>query len=247
MSINNERGFTIIEIILFLAISGALFAALMIGVSTGIAQQRYSDSVRSYKALLEGQYAAALNTANEPATKYGCNTTSKSVDSNIRSSASLGTSPCVILGRAIQISNDGRQVTVSSVTGYEDPNVDVTNSSDDVAIQKYYPRVSYFDKKVIDLDWQSSLATQSKTYAILIIISPATGTLKTYFPPANTVIQDGTDLQPHISSPVPPSEKLSLCMSGDSRLLPKQIVTINATIAGANSVSVADSNTGRCS
>lgn len=41
MITSKERGFTVIELMLFLGVTGALFAALMFGVNASVNQQRY--------------------------------------------------------------------------------------------------------------------------------------------------------------------------------------------------------------
>lgn len=50
---NKQKGFTIIEVILFVAISGLLTSMLMVGVSMSINRQQYRDSVQSYAGFCE--------------------------------------------------------------------------------------------------------------------------------------------------------------------------------------------------
>lgn len=54
---NFRRGFTIIEIMLFLAISGMLIAGVLIGIGDNIARQRYNEAVEDIADLLRNQYA----------------------------------------------------------------------------------------------------------------------------------------------------------------------------------------------
>ena len=63
MAREREGGFTVIELMLFLGITGALFAALMVGVSSNIIQQQYKDTVSTYANFLQNQYSEVLNTA----------------------------------------------------------------------------------------------------------------------------------------------------------------------------------------
>jgi type II secretory pathway pseudopilin PulG len=63
-SIKTRRGFTIIEVSLFLAISGFLIAGLLIGTGTTIARQRYNDSVQNFAEFLRSQYSAVINVEN---------------------------------------------------------------------------------------------------------------------------------------------------------------------------------------
>lgn len=56
-----RQGFTIIEVILFVAISAALIVGLLLGVSSAIARQRYNDSVQDLADWLKTQYLAVSN------------------------------------------------------------------------------------------------------------------------------------------------------------------------------------------
>lgn len=59
-----KKGFTIIEVVLFLAISGALFAMVMTGVSTSTARRRYTDSVNDVVEQIKNAYSATINVEN---------------------------------------------------------------------------------------------------------------------------------------------------------------------------------------
>ena len=56
-----RRGFTLIEVSLFLAVSAALFVGVTIGVQTSIKQQRYNDSVQNYTEFLRTVYSNVLS------------------------------------------------------------------------------------------------------------------------------------------------------------------------------------------
>lgn len=57
-----RKGFTIIEVMLFLAISGFLLVGILAGTGAGIARQRYTDSVQHVAQVLREQYSAVVNT-----------------------------------------------------------------------------------------------------------------------------------------------------------------------------------------
>lgn len=57
----SRRGFTLIEVALFLVITGALFVAVTVGVQNSIYQQRYNDSVQNFTEFLRGVYSGVLN------------------------------------------------------------------------------------------------------------------------------------------------------------------------------------------
>ena len=55
------KGFTIIEVSLFLAITGLLFLGVIIGVQSSVFRQRFNDSVQNFAEFLRGVYAEAMN------------------------------------------------------------------------------------------------------------------------------------------------------------------------------------------
>jgi len=241
MSVNSARGFTIIEVMLFLAITGGLFAALMIGVNTGITQQRYLDSVRSYKALIQNQYSEVLNTRNDNAGKYKC---SDSNDGSVEQADPQdvnGTSHCVILGRAIQITDNGKKVVTSSVTGC-DSCVQNTNRNDLSVLIDYKPKLATFDTETTDIDWGANLtvaadggqASSNSTAVILILRSPTTGNIRLFTSPQS--LGNSTDVASMITQESS-STIVKNCVYGDSGLLPKQMISIDPRIASPDAVS----------
>ena len=61
MTKHNRRGFTLIEVLLFLAITSLLFLGVTIGVQNSIFEQRYNDSVQSFMEFLRTAYSEVLN------------------------------------------------------------------------------------------------------------------------------------------------------------------------------------------
>ena len=56
-----KGGFTLVEVSLFLAITGLLFLGVTIGVQNSIFQQRYNDSVQNFVEFLRSAYAKTEN------------------------------------------------------------------------------------------------------------------------------------------------------------------------------------------
>ena len=56
-----KSGFTLIEVALFLAITGALFVGIMGGVQNSIFQQRMNDSVQNFIEFLRTAYSETMN------------------------------------------------------------------------------------------------------------------------------------------------------------------------------------------
>lgn len=63
--LHQKSGFTIIEVSLFLALSGLLMIGLIVGANASISRQRYNDSVNSIGDYLRNVYADAINVSND--------------------------------------------------------------------------------------------------------------------------------------------------------------------------------------
>jgi type II secretory pathway pseudopilin PulG len=111
-----KKGFTIIEVALFLAISGAIFAMIMTNTSRTVARRRYNDSVNDVVEEIRNAYSAAINVENyrqntEDAS-FWCSATSAyqggfHVDSSAQASAAKktdnypGRTRCAVYGQLI--------------------------------------------------------------------------------------------------------------------------------------------------
>ena len=61
------KGFTIIEVSLFLAITGLIFLGVTFGVQSSVFRQRFNDSVQSFAEFLRSIYAETMNVQNAEA------------------------------------------------------------------------------------------------------------------------------------------------------------------------------------
>ena len=55
-----QSGFTIVEVVLFLAITGLLTVGLLAGVSAALRQQQYHDAVQSFAGFIRDQYSRVI-------------------------------------------------------------------------------------------------------------------------------------------------------------------------------------------
>lgn len=162
-----RRGFTIIEVSLFLAITGLLFLGVTLGVQNSMRRQRYNDSVQSFAEFLRSLYSEVMNVQ----------------------SAGNGRSDDAIYGKLVTF-DGGQDIFSYDVIGLAESNIGdsgVLNLLDDEKIKA----------KVVDdagapvgimgsfkLKWGALLQTTSKPFssyqgAILIVRHPNSGTIFT--------------------------------------------------------------------
>lgn len=163
---SNKKGFTLIEVVLFLALSGALVASLIAGTSRSISQKRYNDTVDNFVDYLQGLYSDVNYV-------QGVGTTG-------------GHSNKAIYGKAI-ISNDGKTFEEYTVLGSAIGNSSKLDALD--ALNEYSPELATDDvlKSTYHLSWGGTAAeANGKKIAILIITHPKTGMKSTYLHVADT-------------------------------------------------------------
>jgi type II secretory pathway pseudopilin PulG len=181
-----KSGFTIIETMLFLAITGVLIATILVGTGASLNIQRYRDSVSSLKSLIQQQYSEAINVQN------GVRTADISCDSNavVADSGNLkprGQSDCVVMGRYILL--DQGNVTTDTVVGHNTGSIIGLGDID--IIKSYNLALLNSSAETAPLEWGTAIAwpisgggskspTTPRTLAILIIRSPSSGQTYTF-------------------------------------------------------------------
>lgn len=154
MSKRTSHGFTIIESMLFLAVTGVLIAGMIVGIGSSIAIQRYRDSVSTLKAFLQSQYSEINNVNNARDDSWHCDTTTANTSQSGPSEAK-GQSDCVLLGRYIEINGANQKVAI--ITGYDNP---TANTGTDITILKtgYTLGISSVEQQDSTMEWGTSIA-----------------------------------------------------------------------------------------
>ncbi len=198
MGIHNKQGFTIIEVMLFLSISGALTIAVLVGAGTSIAQQRYRDSVNSLASFLQQQYTEVTSVRNDRDVQWTCG--ASGVIAAPTGGMSRGTTDCAVLGKYISL-NDTK-VTVRTVVG----RATVLAGLDDVtALKNSNLTLSDIDRQEYTVEWgakmQQRLNKNPIATTIVIARSPTTGSIRTFIDnttasqSAKNVVADPQNLQ----------------------------------------------------
>jgi type II secretory pathway pseudopilin PulG len=187
MGTQKTAGFTIIEVMLFLAVTGALAVGVLVGSGVAIGQQRYRDSVSTLKSFVQQQYNEATNVVNCRTGDEACtDAVVVTPPSYVPLPQPRGTTDCLLLGRSISISGDGTQVTAANVVAYRTSDTaTVPLESTDIEELKHYKlATSPIDQEVQSVAW-SARVVKPKTetpqpLALLIIHSPLSGSVMTF-------------------------------------------------------------------
>lgn len=185
MGIKTQTGFTIIEVMLFLAITGVLTAAVLVGSGVSINQQRYRDSITSLQSYIQQQYNQVANITNGRAGDWTCDGNGNVTQTSGPSGGEpRGTSDCVVLGRVITVDSTGTQLTTSNVVGYHNPN-GVTQTSDLAELTTNYKLgIVPFQQDTTSVNWSAQIVKPKTTtpmpLSILIIRSPLSGVTLTF-------------------------------------------------------------------
>lgn len=223
MGMNKQNGFTVIEVLLFLAITGLMAMALLGGWTTMINTQRYKDSVKTLQSFIQQQYNLVYNVQNGRSAETGCVIGADGPmfvgeDDDSETPRPQGQTNCVIMGRYIYISQ-GASVKVYPIIG-EDQD-DAGNPSDRQAILDLKPVAVTDDIGLagseLTIPWQAQLVTSDPDsttqmdVGIVIVRSPGSGIVHTYsqqvasdsMPSAASVITDAVN------------EDMNLCLNPD--------------------------------
>ena len=215
MGMNTQRGFTIIEVTLFLALTGLLAVLLLGGWTTMINTQLYKDSVKTVQAFVQEQYNLVYNVENGRGNDLACSggTVTESGNGEAR-----GQSDCVMMGRYLHLVN-GERVDVYAIVG-EEPS-DPSAVSDIASIRahdpKRVPTSLLLTRNELAIPWGATVvgtagSTEPRSLAIAIIRTPSSGIVHTY-----TVSTPNDGSLPSVESLVaPPNEQSNVYMCLDA-------------------------------
>ena len=173
----SKLGFTIIEVMLFFGVTGALMVGILGSAMVGINSQRYNDAVNSFAAIVQQEFTNATNVVNTNSVDSVC---SGSSDDSARP---RGISQCVILGRLMTIEPNG-DILRSNLVGKEPSGeISATDSELDVVLS-YEPKIDTQSQESGQMNWETKIEKNSSpggsNVSFLIIRSPRSGNLYSY-------------------------------------------------------------------
>lgn len=189
------KGFTIIETVLFLAITGMLVLGAMVGVGANVNIQRYKDAAETFNATIQSFYSDVTNVQNGRNSIEHCNSIAAVVVDP--SGAERGQSRCMLVGKYIRLIKG--DIAVYSVLAVENASFSPSATDTDISLlhDKYYLNLSQTDVIKTKMEWGTEIikhlspTTTSDRGTILIVRSPDSGQIYTFS--SNTVPTD-TDI-----------------------------------------------------
>ena len=199
MGTHFKQGFTIIETMLVLAITGVLIASLIVGVGGTVNAQRYKDSVNSLQVLLQDQYAQVDNVTNvnERSSTWTCDRNANTAESKAEDSGAPGQSDCVLLGRLVIIDNSN--ISTASVVGREKLNPNDTLTDVEDLKNNYAFGIPSGSVETTTLEWGAAIAwpttgidaktgVRDRTFSMLVVRSPKSGATYTFTSDSDTAM-----------------------------------------------------------
>jgi type II secretory pathway pseudopilin PulG len=189
MSTARHTGFTIVEVMLFLGITGLIMGFMLTGMGTQLNQRRYQDATNSLVSYIQGEYSQVANVNNSRA-ELDANIASCTTNGNV-----AGTSDCAIVGRVLHAGLVDGGDTESIRSSWVVSTVDVAklnSGSSSEAILQDSQLTTLSGEDTYALQWGTRLVrptAQPATFTMLIVRVPTTGLLRTY---VNTAL----DMQP---------------------------------------------------
>ncbi len=151
MKQGGQKGLTIIEVSLFIAISALLFAALLTGINVMVDRSRFSNSMRTLEQLVRSQYEevrSGINSRNSAVAANVCGTGTATTSS--------GASNCLLLGKIITFDYNSAAVTISYIRGTV---VNYTSDVDnDTAVTLASPVVTTIAQQTDQIQWGGTLS-----------------------------------------------------------------------------------------
>lgn len=219
---HSQSGFTIIEVVLFLGVTGLMAAGILVGMGTALASQRYKDAVSTFHSDVQQQFEDIASVKNSRTSVDGA------------CDGQRGQSNCVLMGKLMTVAADG-QIVSRLVYGNE---VAAEADADDfTVIRSYNPQVTTQEQRTDKMEWGTGVAAPTgqalNGVGILVVRSPQSGSVYTF-------TRSGTSAG-SLSAMVSDTNvsDRTLCITpGGWTVADVMAVRINAGAASANSVEV---------
>lgn len=238
MNRQQTSGFTIIETMLFLAISSLLAVMVLVGAGVNIDRQRYRDTANSLKSYLQEQYSQAANINNIRGSSTGCALNGSRLE--IGPTAGItwprgADDSCVILGRYVK-SDDGVTLTSGPVIGMRTGNIAAAGWRD--VLQNYARAYSPTGRESYEVAWGNKV---SDPFNLMFVRSPQDGAMHII------VMSSGAStLEPGGAITGPGVRPVTLCLEGEPAGMKRTGVYIPADASSQSGIQVMTDTSSTC-
>lgn len=179
-----QKGFTLIEVSLFLAISGVLVLGIILSTQNSVEQQRYNDAIQGLTDFLRGVYSKAASIENEPRGDKQQGRTNMAIYGKL-----------MTFGETLNLDgekNENKEIFIYNVVGDADGTLgsgsDVLTSLNTIKAGVYnnsngaatlYGNASKY-KPAWDIRLETTANHDRFVGAVLVVRSPMSGTFYTY-------------------------------------------------------------------
>jgi type II secretory pathway pseudopilin PulG len=250
-------GFTIIEVSLWISITGLLMMLLLVGWNISINTQSYHDSTRSFATFLQQQYTGIMDVTNDRDAKKTCSIQAGGTKAEVADAPTVetrGQTDCVLLGKYIY--TDGTKAVSYTVIGKDKPDETIPALTDE---KQTFTKTAATVMKTSDgaaptaytIPWTPKLYEKSDVANTKLIIaimrSPTTGAVYTRWTTTSVSVDDsstpldvfGTDATKY------KTDELVMCFDPQTAVTgERQAVRIEKNASSMNSVSVLTANAG---
>ncbi len=255
MKKGEAKGFTIIEVILFLALTGLIMSVMLVGIANGLNQERYRDASTSLLSYLRGQYSDVVNVINSRSSTEPCITGDPA-------DAGRGTSDCFIVGKLLTTvtTNDalGNPVVSSinsspvfATTEITPDDIAVLAPPSDIDILKASDLIKGSASEMYTMEWGTGLIRPSTepagvtTFTLLIVRMPTSGVVHTYV--TTSADRSPAQVLNSTTAPAEPVADLKMCIEPTGLIKFAQNYTgVQITANAANSGAVKPVIAGEC-
>lgn len=180
-----QPGFTIIETMLFLGVTGLIMSFMLVGVSTQLNQRRYQDASTSLMTYVQNQFSLVNNVNNSRDPNESC---SGGQIQPTGGSSGPGTShDCTIVGRLLRSADSGKTINATQVVATVDAaSLPFIQGDSDVKILHDARLTTSLTSQAYSTQWGTSLVkpapdnAQVSTFSMLIVRMPTTGVVHTF-------------------------------------------------------------------
>lgn len=183
MRTQDTGGFTIVEVVIFLAISALMISIAIVGVSNSISSARFTDTVRSFESFMQRQYDETLNGVNSRTGNEVCNSAGEVTEGPL--SVPGASNNCLLLGKYLSFTKGSSLVRVHYVVGTH-PSSLTSTDGDAAAIVKAKPHVvKGSTEKEFEIPWQAGVYDTRRDdnkaiNGVALVRSPKSSSIYTY-------------------------------------------------------------------